>query len=108
VVEVECACLQELLKDWSPNDIFNADENGFSYRWVPTHRLSTSPFKGRKNSKACVTPMLTTNMTGTERSKLFIGMAAQPHCFKGKMGHEPDQNFNHYNNKKVWMTATIF
>jgi len=37
--------IQNILKDYSPNDIFNMDETGLYWKMKPNHTLSTGPGK---------------------------------------------------------------
>jgi Tc5 transposase DNA-binding domain/Fission yeast centromere protein N-terminal domain len=40
--------LQELLSNYNPEDIYNADETGLFYRLLPNQTLSTKPMAGKK------------------------------------------------------------
>ena len=37
--------IQNILKDYSPNDIFNVDETGLYWKMEPNRTLSTGPGK---------------------------------------------------------------
>ena len=95
------------LKDFAPDDIFNADETGVFWRLLPS---KTFCFKGEtcqdgKKSKERVTVLLCANMTATEKLPiLVIGKFAKPRCFKNL----PIQPCPYYSSKNAWMTGTIF
>ena len=66
--------LQDILKQYSPNDIFNVDETGLFWRLLPNKTLS---FKGErcttgKKSKERITILVGANMTGTEKVPLLV------------------------------------
>ena len=77
--------LQTILSQFSPENIFNADETGLFYR---LHSDKTLEFKGvdchgGKQSKERLIVMVCANMTGSEKLKLFVvGKSRKPHCFK--------------------------
>ena len=56
--------LVELLRDYSPIDIYNADETGIYFRAVPDGTLcfSTDKLYGRKKAKDRLTVLLCVNM----------------------------------------------
>ena len=71
--------LQEILANYQPEDIFNADETGLFFRLLPNQTLASSSRKGTKKDKERITVLLTTNATGTIKLKpLIIGKSAQP------------------------------
>ncbi|GBN32296.1 Tigger transposable element-derived protein 6 [Araneus ventricosus] len=77
--------LSKLLKDYQPENIFNADETALFFQCLPQKTL---PFKkekcfGGKQSKARLTVMLGANMTGPQKLKpLVIGRSKNSRCFK--------------------------
>ena len=79
------------LKEYSPADIYNADETALFYKLMPNKTLE---FKGNKcfwgkSSKEGITALLCTNSTGTDKLKpLKIGKFGQPRCFK-RVQHLP-------------------
>src|SRR5918911_1022501 len=68
--------LQNLLKEYQLEDIFNCDETGLFWKMEPSRGLSTGPISGTKQSKDRVTVLLTCNATGTDKLiPLFIDNA---------------------------------
>ncbi|CAB4444118.1 unnamed protein product [Rhizophagus irregularis] len=47
--------LQNILKEYSPDDIFNIDETGLYWKMEPNRTSSTGPVVGKKQSKEWVT-----------------------------------------------------
>nr|XP_042907454.1 tigger transposable element-derived protein 4-like [Parasteatoda tepidariorum] len=98
--------LNKILKDYKPENIFNADETALFFQCLPQKTLTFKNEKcfGGKHSKARITIMLGANMTGNQKLKpLIIGKSKTPRCFKGTKSLEVDYEFN----KKSWMTADI-
>lgn len=99
--------LRELLEDYAPRNIFNADESGLFYKCLPDRTLT---FKGEtchggKHSKERITILFATNMDGSEKLKpLVIGKSKKPRCFKGVTSFP----LTYCANTKVWMTAVLF
>lgn len=97
----------ELIKDYTPKDIFNADETGLFFNVLPS---KTMTFKGEnchggKLSKQRLTVLLITNSDGSEKLPLFvIGKAHKPRCFKN-IKTLPTR---YTANKKAWMTSKLF
>ncbi|GBL81416.1 Tigger transposable element-derived protein 4 [Araneus ventricosus] len=91
-----------LLQEYSPDNIFNADETGLFFRELPD---KTAVFQGEtchggKQSKERVTLLLATNMSGTEElTQLVIGKSRNPRCFKGIKSFP----LLYKANKKAWM-----
>lgn len=99
--------LELLLKDYEPQDVFNADETALFYKCLPDETLTFKNEKchGGKNSKERVTLLLAANMTGTEKLRhLFIGKSKKPRCFAGCNSFPVDYTAN----KKAWMNAALF
>ena len=101
--------LQEDLKAYSLDDIYNMDETGLFYRLKPNQTLaakSATKQKGTKISKERVTVALCSNATGSDKRRpLLIGKSAKPRAFKNF-----DASFyvKYRNNKKAWMTSPLF
>ncbi|XP_026806961.1 tigger transposable element-derived protein 4-like [Rhopalosiphum maidis] len=99
-----------IINEYSPNEIFTADETGLFYKCLPadsTQQLSYSGVDCRdgKRSKERVTVLLCTNMSGTEKVKpLLIGKCIKPRCFKGVKSLPVDYE----SNPKSWMTALLW
>ena len=99
----------QLSAGYKEEDIFNCDETGLFYKLLPNKSLhfKNEKCQGGKNSKIRITVLLGTNSTGTEKIKpLIIGKSKTPRPFKSiKVTSLPVEYFN---NKKAWMTSTIF
>ena len=103
IVEV----LPDLLKDYQPRDIFNADETGLYWRAIPDGTMSFkgAEASGAKIAKDRMTLLLACNMDGSEKLEpLVIGKSKNPRCFKNvtKLPVPYDAN------KNAWMTAEIW
>ncbi|GBM07231.1 Tigger transposable element-derived protein 6 [Araneus ventricosus] len=96
----------KILKDYKPENTFNADETALFFQCLPQKTLTFKKEKyfGEKQSKARLTDMLGANMTGYQKLKpLVIGRSKNPRCFKCAKSLEVDYDFN----KKSWMTSEI-
>uniref|UniRef100_H3B7F5 HTH CENPB-type domain-containing protein n=1 Tax=Latimeria chalumnae TaxID=7897 RepID=H3B7F5_LATCH len=99
--------LPSLLIGYQPRDIFNIDETGLFYKLLlnRTLALKGEECHGGKHSKERITPLVGSNMDGSEKLKLLvIGKAKQPKCFKGMKVLPVDYE----GNTKAWMTGDIF
>ena len=99
--------LPQILQEYKPEDIYNADETGLFYRLQPDKSLvlKGEDCRGGKRSKERVTIMPCCNMTGTDKLQLLlIGKAKKPRCFQGVKSF-PVQ---YRNNRCSWMTSVIF
>src|SRR5271156_3301003 len=75
--------LQQILKNYDPDDIFNCDETGLFWEMQPNRTLANSPTAGTKLAKNRVTILLTCNSTGTEKLRLlFIHKYKNPRALK--------------------------
>ncbi|GBN19115.1 hypothetical protein AVEN_40483-1 [Araneus ventricosus] len=66
--------IPEILQEFSPQNIFNADETGLFFKCLP---IKTLAFKGDKcfrgeKSKQRITVLLYANMTGEEKLKMLV------------------------------------
>ena len=99
--------LPKLLIDYHPRDIFNADELGLFYKFLPAKSLVMKGdlSHGGKRHKDRIFILPCVNMDGMEKMPLLvIGKSMKPRCFKGvKTLPTPYQS-----NKNAWMTANIF
>ena len=97
----------ELLSQYRPEDVYNADETGLFFRLTPNQTLSTKAVKGKKKDKNQITVLLCTNATGTDKLKpLVIGKSAKPRCFKNISKENLATKYEA--NKKAWMKSDIF
>jgi DDE superfamily endonuclease/Tc5 transposase DNA-binding domain len=99
--------LPGLLENYSPDDIYNADETGLYFKCLPdkTYTFRSEKCHGGKKSKERLTVMVCTNMFGTDKVKLLvIGKSKKPRCFKNVRSLPVD----YASNKTAWMTSVIF
>ncbi|XP_061184351.1 tigger transposable element-derived protein 4-like [Saccostrea echinata] len=99
--------LPEILREYKPDDVCNADETGLYYRAIPEGTLTfkNQQTSGSKKAKERVTAMIATNMTGTDKRKLLvIGKSKDPRCFRGKKSLP----VKYAANRNSWMTGEIF
>ncbi|KAK1157956.1 tigger transposable element-derived protein 4-like [Acipenser oxyrinchus oxyrinchus] len=73
--------LPDIIKEYNPADIFNAEETGLDWRAVPGGKRSEAA--GAKIAKDRVTLLLACNIDGSEKLQpLVIGKSKNPCCFK--------------------------
>lgn len=96
-----------LLKDYSPRNIFNADETGIFFRALPNKTLTLKHEKctGGKLSKERLTILHCVNLAGEKEKLLVIGKTKKPRAFKNI--NVSDLPVFWRSNKKAWMTCTI-
>ncbi|GBO13106.1 hypothetical protein AVEN_261607-1 [Araneus ventricosus] len=78
--------VNETLKDYKLENIFNTDKATLFFQCLPQKTLTFKEEKcfGGKQSNARITIMLDVNMTGHQKLKPFvIGRSKNPGCFKG-------------------------
>ncbi len=81
--------IQQRLKNYNINDIWNADETGLYYRLAPCTTIAHTQMSGRKKDKVRLSYLVCANAGGTEKFPLMIiGKSKQPRCFKKKSGQE--------------------
>lgn len=99
--------LEVILKDYSPRDVYNADETGLFYLAMPnkTFALKNDKCTGKKTAKQRVTILFCANMNGDKENPLVIGKSKNPRCFKG--AHVNKLPIEWVSNKKAWMTTEI-
>lgn len=79
--------LQELLENYEPRNVFNADEAALFFKCTPdkTYTFKGEDCHGGKHSKERITVLFCANMDGSEKlPMLIIGKSKRPHCFKGE------------------------
>ena len=99
--------LKKILEDYSPSDIFNADETGLFYRCLPSRTPATKgeTCSGDKIPKERITLMVAAKMNGTEKLPLLaIGKFERPRCMKNVKSLPAVWKAN----RKAWMTSQIF
>jgi len=107
LIENDRLALQQFLKSYDLEDIWNGDETRLFWKMEPSRVLARGPLSGHKKEKSRVTIFCATNATGTEKMALsFIHKHKTPHAMK---------NLNYKNlpvyyfwNKKSWMQVSIF
>jgi len=105
--------LQALVEEegLTPDQVFNADETGLSYRMTPDRSLAQQSDPngsvGHKQMKERVTVLLACNWTGSSKLKpLVIGRFENPRCFHHVNKSTLPVTYRH--SAKSWMTAGIF
>lgn len=97
-------------ENYSPQQIYNADETGLNFKALPNKSLASreeSSAPGFKMSKERVTVMACSNAAGNHKLPLmFIGKSAKPRAFK-------NMNLNslpvyYRSQKKAWMDGVLF
>ena len=76
-----------ILKEYKPEDIYNADKTELFYRLLPdrTLELKNVDCHGGKQSKERITALVCANMSGTDKLPMFVlGKSAKPRCFTAK------------------------
>lgn len=99
--------LCSIIQEYSPENIFNADETGLFFRALPKKTLALKNEKctGGKSSKERLTVLFCASMAGEKENPLIIGKSRNPRCFKGS--HVNKLPIDWYSNKKAWLTRDI-
>ncbi|XP_025190385.1 tigger transposable element-derived protein 6-like [Melanaphis sacchari] len=95
-----------LISEFSPSDVFNADETGLYFRALPenTYVFKNEKAKGTKSCKERMTLLCCASMTGEKKETAHCRKSKQPRCFKGVKALPVDYTAN----KNAWMTREIF
>lgn len=99
--------MADLLKTYSPEQIYNADETALYYRALPDSTYVEKEKKaqrGFKTAKDRVTLLVVCNMNGDKEQLLLIGQSKSPRCFKKVKSRPIPYDFS----ANAWMTAGIF
>lgn len=99
--------MPNILKEYSSNDIFNADEFGLFFKLMPDKSLVFKREKchGGKLSKERLSVLACTNATGSQKLRLLvIGKSKAPRCFKNVRTFPCD----YVSQNRAWMTGDIF
>jgi hypothetical protein len=96
----------KIVSEYSPDDIYNADETGLYYRALPEHTLmfKNESAKGCKTSKDRLTVLCCASMSGSKENLLVIGKSKNPRCFKGVK----QLPVAYCANSNAWMTSLVF
>ncbi|CAG8442580.1 3732_t:CDS:2, partial [Gigaspora rosea] len=99
--------LRQLLSQYEPENIYNANEPGLFYRMLPNQTLAQQAVSGKKRNKSRLTVLLATNATGSHKLRpLVIGKSKKPWSFKGiKISLLPVM---YENNERAWMKSDIW
>ena len=98
--------LPSLLKDYTPEDIYNGDEFCLFWRLLSNrmYKIRNNKFMTGKKGKERVSVFVCTNQTGSDKRKLLvIGKYERPRCFKNKT-----LPVIYRNNENSWMTSKLF
>ena len=98
--------LQEILQEYSPDDIWNCDETALFWRLEPNRTIAHAPLLGRKRPKDRITAMLTCSLAGEKLPALFIHRSENPRCLRGI--EKNSLPVWYYWNTKAWMQRSIF
>jgi hypothetical protein len=97
--------LCDIIKSYSPKDLYNMDETGLFWKALPDTTLVERQ-AGRKKDNAHISLAICSNASGDDRLPLWIiGKAASPRCFKGINLRSMDMTWK--SNAKACMTTEI-
>ncbi|KAE9522579.1 hypothetical protein AGLY_017001 [Aphis glycines] len=99
--------LPSLLRDYAPDDVYNADEFGLFFKLMPDKSFvfKNETCHGGKLSKERLTVLVCTNSTGTHKLKLVvIGKSRSPRCFKNVRTFPCE----YLAQSRAWMTEILF
>ena len=98
--------LREILENYRPDQIYNADETGLFWLLLPDNSIGFvgEKYHGTKQPKSRVTVLVGSNMDGSDKLPQFvIGKSHKPRAFKNvKVPVE------YVANKSAWMTSLLF
>jgi len=100
--------IADIIGNYEPRNIYNADETGLFFRAIPNKSLvvKNSSCIGVKHAKERITLLFCVNAAGEKERPLIINKSLRPRCFANKnMG---TIGVDWYANKNAWMTLTIF
>ena len=100
--------VQDLLKEYEPADVYNADETAFYFRTLPkstyVKKSSRKLACGSKVAKNRLTVLVCCNMIGDKHGLLVIGTSQKPQCFKNVRAFPADYSYS----KNAWITNGIW
>ncbi|GBC07056.1 hypothetical protein RclHR1_07210005 [Rhizophagus clarus] len=106
-IENDRLALQQFLRSYNPEDIWNGDETGLFWKMELSRVLARDPISGHKKEKSRVTIFCATNATGTEKMALtFIHKHKTSRAMKNL--NYKNLSVYYYWNKKAWMQVGIF
>jgi transcriptional regulator with XRE-family HTH domain len=98
--------LREIIKEYQPEDVYNADETGLYWRMEPDKSLASGPLSGKKKAKDRVTILLTCNITGDKLPPLLIYKFKNPRPLRSI--NKDTLPVYYYWNSSAWMQSSIF
>lgn len=106
-VEAWKAKLQKILKEYSPKNVYSADETELFYIAMSHKTFAQQSDKTayKKTAKQRLTILFCVNMDGDKENPLIIGKSKNPRCFKGS--HINKLPLEWVSNKKASMTIDI-
>ena len=99
--------IPELVRGYSPKNIWNMDETGCFWRALPEHGFGRkgSQCKGGKKAKQRFTIALFVNAVGGKEPAIIIWKSEKPRCFKSiNVSQLPVKYFSQ---RKAWMDGEI-
>ena len=106
-LQQELPAIKHLIQQFSPEDVFNADETALFYCNPPVKTIASRSVSGIKRNKTRFTILLACNSTGSEKLEpFFIGKAKQPRPFKKSSAAQ--LGIHYTSNTKAWMTSDLF
>ena len=99
----------QLLREYKPDDIYNADDTGLYYLATPDGSLGYAyqQLSGSNKDMDRVTNLCCANMSGNDKVKLLvIGKSKKPRCFKGIDVDTLPVSYRA--NKNAWMISLLF
>lgn len=106
VEEWKSGKLREILKNYEPKDIYNADETGLFWLLLPDNSIGFigQSHHGAKQPKSRLTVLVGSNMDGSDKLPLLvIGKSKKPRAFKNV-----EVPVLYEANKKAWMLSSLF
>ncbi|CAF1023635.1 unnamed protein product [Rotaria sordida] len=101
--------IPKIIDGYDPKDIFNCDETGLFFKFMPDKSLTLNreECKGGKKSKERYTILFCVNSTGEEKLKpLVIAKSLKPRCFKNLNVSKLPVDWRA--NKTAWMNVKLF
>ena len=97
--------LPGILGEYSPNDLFNADETALFYKQMKrgTLTLPGEQLEGSKQPKSRITLLFICNATGSSKYVYAIGASERPRCFARTPSSVP-----YLASPNAWMTARLW
>lgn len=93
-------------REFSDDDIFNADETGLFWKMSPDRTLAFrgEVCKGGKHAKDRITLLVAASAKGEKLPLFAIGKSKRPHCFRGVL----NLPVKYEANAKAWMNSELF